>query len=170
MENPARIWRKNKGRTCGLQISIGNVAKSQSRQSAKLFLKSSELGLPHPLTRRLVCLPPMVRGEGHTRLGGQGRGGVQFRRGDIHCGTLGTYVLYEPNHFWWLVLTVRLDTYLFLPQNCPHISSARPHPKKKNRVYISSINTVYNYTCILHTSSEPPPPGSWIPSGVLPTR
>ncbi len=27
-------------------------AAPQSRQSAKLFLQSSELGLPHPLTRR----------------------------------------------------------------------------------------------------------------------
>jgi hypothetical protein len=37
----------------------------QSRQSAKLFLKSSELGLPQPLTRRRVCPPPP--GEGDTR-------------------------------------------------------------------------------------------------------
>jgi hypothetical protein len=92
--NPAGIWRKNKGRTCSLQISIGTVAKSQSRQSAKLFLKS-----PH----RRVCIPPLVPGGRAHSLGGTGDGGggggVQFRRGDIHCGTLGIYVRYEPNHF-----------------------------------------------------------------------
>jgi hypothetical protein len=39
---------------------------TQSRQSAKISLQSSELGLPHPLTRE--CAPPLwYRGEGHTR-------------------------------------------------------------------------------------------------------
>ncbi len=32
--------------------------EAQSRQSAKPFLKTSELGLPHPFTRRRVCTPP----------------------------------------------------------------------------------------------------------------
>jgi hypothetical protein len=32
----------------------GNRSGAQSRQSAKLFLQSSELGLPHPLTRKQV--------------------------------------------------------------------------------------------------------------------
>jgi hypothetical protein len=41
---------------------------TQSRQSAKPFLQSSELGLPQPLTRRRVCtLPFGSGGEGHTR-------------------------------------------------------------------------------------------------------
>ncbi len=36
---------------------------AQSRQSARLFVPSSELRLPHPLTRRRVCPPPpLVRG------------------------------------------------------------------------------------------------------------
>ncbi len=40
----------------------------QSRQSAKLVLQSSELGLPQPFTRRPVCPPPFwFRWEGHTR-------------------------------------------------------------------------------------------------------
>ncbi len=49
----------------------------QSRQSAKLFLQSSELGLPHPLTRRRVC-PPLWTGGGgvHTHACGRGSGGV----------------------------------------------------------------------------------------------
>jgi hypothetical protein len=38
----------------------------QSRQSANLFLQSSELGLPQPLTRRRMCPPPRFWGEGHT--------------------------------------------------------------------------------------------------------
>ncbi len=46
----------------------------QSRQSAKLFLQSSELGLPHPLTRRRVC-PPFGSGRG-TLACGRGSGGV----------------------------------------------------------------------------------------------
>ncbi len=41
----------------------------QSRQSAKLYLKSSELGLPNPLSRRRMCPPTLwSRGGGHTRL------------------------------------------------------------------------------------------------------
>ncbi len=43
---------------------------AQSRQSAKLFLQSSELGLPQPLTRRREC-PPWLWGEGHTRWRGR---------------------------------------------------------------------------------------------------
>jgi hypothetical protein len=42
--------------------------RTQIRQSAKLFLKSSELGVPQPLTRRRVCPPtPRFWGEGLTR-------------------------------------------------------------------------------------------------------
>ncbi len=45
----------------------------QSRQSAKRFFQSSELGLPNPLTRRPVYPHP-----------GEGVDESQFRRGDIH--------------------------------------------------------------------------------------
>jgi hypothetical protein len=55
-----------------LQFKVSPMA--QSRQSAKLFHQSLELGLPQPLTsltRRRVCPPPhhplWFRGEGHTR-------------------------------------------------------------------------------------------------------
>ncbi len=63
---------------------------SQSRQSAKLFLQSSELGLPHPPTRERVFPPPhpLIRGGGIRSLAGEGLGESQFRRGYIHCGTL----------------------------------------------------------------------------------
>ncbi len=49
----------------------------QSRQSAKPFLQSSKLGLPHPV--KLKC--------------GRGGGESQFGRGDRHCGSLDLYVL-----------------------------------------------------------------------------
>jgi hypothetical protein len=49
--------------------------KPQSRQSAKPFLQSSELGLPPPLTRRRVCPPPGSGGRG-TLAGEKGGGRV----------------------------------------------------------------------------------------------
>ncbi len=63
----------------------------QSRQSARLFLQSSEWRLPHSLTRRRVC-PPVWFWGGLTRWG-RGVGGSQFGQGDRHCGTLVIYVL-----------------------------------------------------------------------------
>ncbi len=73
--------------------STSSPIGTQSRQSAKLFLQSSELGLPQPLTRRRVCPPALVHGRGllHTRLGERGS---QFRRGDRHCSTLGILYMY----------------------------------------------------------------------------
>jgi hypothetical protein len=65
----------------------------QSRQSAKRFLKSSDLGLPQPLTCRRMC-PPTLWSGGEGTLAGERRGGEsQFRREDIHCGTLYINVL-----------------------------------------------------------------------------
>jgi hypothetical protein len=49
---------------------------SQSRQNDKLFLQSSELGLPQFLIRRRVCPSPRFWGEGHTRLRERGGGRV----------------------------------------------------------------------------------------------
>jgi hypothetical protein len=61
----------------------------QSRQSAKLFLQSSELGLPHSSPAGECALPPFAwGGEGHTHWRERGVGESQFRRGYIHCGTL----------------------------------------------------------------------------------
>jgi hypothetical protein len=64
----------------------------QRRQSAKLFLQSSELGLPHSLTRKRVCNPPPPApfgplhpgGGGAHSLSGEGMGESQFRREAIH--------------------------------------------------------------------------------------
>ncbi len=47
---------------------------SQSRQSAKLFLQSLELGLPQPLTRRRVR-PPTFGSRGRGTLAGERGGG-----------------------------------------------------------------------------------------------
>ncbi len=55
------------------------------------------MGLPQPLTRRRVCLPPLVSlvsGGGAHSLAMEGVGESQFRRGDIRCGTLYIYVLF----------------------------------------------------------------------------
>jgi hypothetical protein len=48
----------------------------QRRQSAKLFIQSSELGLPYPLTRRRVWPPSPFGSEGRGTLAGgrKGRG------------------------------------------------------------------------------------------------
>ncbi len=66
---------------------------SQSRQSARLFLQSSELGPPHPSPRRRVCYPSFGSGGRDTLACGRGGGGSQLGRGDRHCGSLGVYVL-----------------------------------------------------------------------------
>jgi hypothetical protein len=64
---------------------------SQSRQSARLFLQSSELGLPQPRH-------PQVSGVGgwggaHSLAGvGVGVGGPNSDEGTDNCGTLGIYV------------------------------------------------------------------------------
>jgi hypothetical protein len=52
---------------------VGNVqCTAQSRQSVKLFIKSSEFGLPQPLTRRRVCPPPPGSGGRGTFAGERG--------------------------------------------------------------------------------------------------
>jgi hypothetical protein len=76
-------------------ITTIQYCSSQSRQSAKLFLQSLELGLSQPLTRTRVCPPPhpLVPGGGAHSLAREGVGETQFQRGDIHRGTLYMYVL-----------------------------------------------------------------------------
>jgi hypothetical protein len=61
-------------------VDLGSIwAGPQSRQSAKLFLQSSEMGHPQPPTRRRVCPPPFGSGGAHS-LAGEGLGESQFRR------------------------------------------------------------------------------------------
>jgi hypothetical protein len=64
---------------------------AQSRQIARHFLQSYELGPPHPLTSRRMC--PPFGSAGDTLACGRGDGGSQFGRGDRHCGTLGICTL-----------------------------------------------------------------------------
>jgi hypothetical protein len=57
-----------------------SILAAQSWQRAKLFLQSSELGLPHPLSRSGECVPPPFDpggggGRAHS-LTGEGVGGV----------------------------------------------------------------------------------------------
>ncbi len=75
--------------------TLVSAKSSQSRQRAKPFPQSSELGLPQPLTHRRVCLPTphLVPGGGAHSVAREGVGESQFRRGDIHCGTLYIYIL-----------------------------------------------------------------------------
>ncbi len=58
--------------TSGSTNTVFLSFKTQSRQSAKLFLQSLELGLPQPPTRRRVC--PPVLGEGARSLARVGLG------------------------------------------------------------------------------------------------
>ncbi len=51
------------------------------------------------------CAPlPLVRGEGHTRWREEGVGESQFRRGDLHLGTLYIYVLCAITHGIWALI------------------------------------------------------------------
>jgi hypothetical protein len=61
--------------------------QTQSRQSDRLSLQSSELGSPTPSDAG-ECVPPLVPGEGSLAYG-RGGGRTQFGRGVRHCGTLG---------------------------------------------------------------------------------
>ncbi len=84
-----------------------SILRPQSRQSAKLFLKSSELGLPQPLTRSRVCPPPRFWGRG-TLAGKRGVGRDPIlTRGH----TLG-YSLYIRTLWLWLLFNIPI---LFSP-------------------------------------------------------
>ncbi len=73
----------------------GRQGQSQSRQSAKPFLQSYELGLPHPLTRSVV---PFRGGGGRAHsLAGEEGGGVPSDEG---TGTLVLYVLCDDSRFF----------------------------------------------------------------------
>ncbi len=85
----------------------------QSRQSAKLFLQSSELGLPHPLSRRRLCPPTLC---------GRGVGGVPIpTRGhtlwcSIYIRTLWSFHASFPLHIPQVILE----------SNCGDLNANRP--------------------------------------------
>ncbi len=74
-------------------------ARTQSRQSARLFLQSYELGPPPPPPTTLTgeCAPAAVPGGGGVTHVLVGEAGLGPGRGDRHCGTLGICVLCVPN-------------------------------------------------------------------------
>jgi hypothetical protein len=80
----------------------------QSRQSAKLFLKSSEMGLPQPLTRRRVCPPPPPVLGGGAQCALAGERGV----GRVPIPTKGHTLWY---HVWY---SIYIRT-LFVPPPLP---------------------------------------------------
>ncbi len=77
-----------------------HLYSTQSRQSDKLFLKSRNWVSPNPSPTGECAPPPRSGGRGThphslTRVG---LGEFQFRRGDIHCGTLCIYALCDTVH------------------------------------------------------------------------
>jgi hypothetical protein len=56
-----------------------NAHPTQSRQSARFFLQSSELGPPHFFTHKRVCPPPPFGSGGTPLLAGEGGGVVPTR-------------------------------------------------------------------------------------------
>ncbi len=77
---------------CDLALKYNYWREPKSRQSAKLFLQSSELGLSQPSPYLASeCAPPRVWEEGHTREREVKRVPIPTR--DIHCGALYIYVL-----------------------------------------------------------------------------
>ncbi len=67
---------------------------TEYRQSAQLFLQSSELGFPNPSpVGKCARCHPLVPGGGEHSLARDGVGESQFRRGEINCGTLYLYAL-----------------------------------------------------------------------------
>jgi hypothetical protein len=80
---------------CWQDCAQRNSSKNQpqTRQSVKLYLQSSELGLPQPVTRRRVCPPPRFWGE-DTLAGERGVGRVPIpARGHTLWYSLYIYVL-----------------------------------------------------------------------------
>ncbi len=71
--------RLNQPRKTTVYTTVGGF-KAHSRQSAKLFLQSSELGPPQPLSRQRLFPSPQNRGVGAHSPACEGLGESQFRR------------------------------------------------------------------------------------------
>ncbi len=85
-------WR-SRSRRARRPSSRGRRWRDQSRQSAKLFSSRRNWDSPNPSSAGECAPPPLVPGGGAHSLARKGVGESQFRRGDIHCGTLYIYVL-----------------------------------------------------------------------------
>jgi hypothetical protein len=94
---------------CTVQVSgeRGGEVSPQSRQSAKLFSSRRNWDSPNPSLAGDCASPPFGSGGRGTLAGERGAGESQFRRGDIHCGTLYIYVgqsqADEPSEGWPLI-------------------------------------------------------------------
>jgi hypothetical protein len=81
-----RILRMAVNKSFPLSLNIGHP---WSRQSARLFLRPSESGHPHPLNRRRVCSPsPFGSGEGTLACGKGGWGGGRGPNSDEGTDTV----------------------------------------------------------------------------------
>ncbi len=74
-------------------------------EEAECYAFSPVVGIgtpPTPHPQASVPSPPLVPGGGAHSLAREGVGESQFRRGDIHCGTLYIYVICGQNgpHSW----------------------------------------------------------------------
>jgi hypothetical protein len=83
-QSAQNLYEKREGSGSG----SGSGSVPQSRQSAKLFLQSLELGFPTPLAAGECASPPLGPGGRVHSLAAKGVGEFQFRRGDIYCGAL----------------------------------------------------------------------------------
>ncbi len=78
----SEIWSSVRVRTvAGRSRAVCRYHTAQSRQNAKLFLQSSEFGLPNPSPAGKCAPPPLVPWGGAHSLGREGLGESQFRRG-----------------------------------------------------------------------------------------
>ncbi len=83
-----------KGSVVIIQDRLGQACYPQSsRQSARIFLQSSELGPPTPSPVG-ECLPPFGSQGAPALTCGKGGGGSQFGREDRHCGALQKYMYF----------------------------------------------------------------------------
>jgi hypothetical protein len=108
---PDPIRNRNKHFGCGFESGSETGSKKKKkrslkcRQSARLFLQSSELRLPHLLTRRQVCSPLLWFRGGYTLTEGEGWGGpnsdegtdtvVLYRYLPIHAPAWGMDTIYR---------------------------------------------------------------------------
>jgi hypothetical protein len=111
-----------------LGLAKRNSLIPQGRQSAKLYLQSSEWGLPQPLTRRQECPPP-------PRFGSGGRGTLAGERGGGRVpiptrGHMYTEILYIFMYFVLHTLPFQFLPLQSIPSN-PFISNfylSNPYP------------------------------------------
>jgi hypothetical protein len=92
--HPTPLVKTDGGGVGGCKV-WSDLSYSMGVQAVLSFFPVVGIGtLPQPLTRRRVCpLPPLVLGGGAHSMAREVVGESQFRRGDIHCGTLYIYVL-----------------------------------------------------------------------------